>query len=190
MIINGYAREAGVRSLENNIKRIMRKSTRKFAEGDTKKIKVTTKNLPDFLGNPRFTDESLYDKRMAGVVMGLAWTSMGGATLYIEATRGAVEGQGLQADGPAGRRHEGVGGDRLHLRQLARQGLRHRREFLQREHDPPPRARRRHAQGRPLGRHHHGHGALFPGEEQAHQAAHRHDRRAHHHRQGASHRRA
>jgi len=102
MIINGYAREAGVRSLENNIKRIMRKSTRKFAEGDKKKIKITAKNLPDFLGNPRFTDESLYDKKMAGVVMGLAWTSMGGATLYIEATAVPSKNRGFKQTGQLG----------------------------------------------------------------------------------------
>ncbi|MBN1497865.1 MAG: endopeptidase La [Spirochaetes bacterium] len=102
MIINGYAREAGVRSLENNIKRIMRKSTRRFAEGDKKKIKITAKSLPDFLGNPRFTDESLYDKKMAGVVMGLAWTSMGGATLYIEATAVPSKNKGFKQTGQLG----------------------------------------------------------------------------------------
>ncbi|HOD15563.1 MAG TPA: endopeptidase La [Spirochaetota bacterium] len=102
MIINGYAREAGVRSLENNIKRIMRKSTRRFAEGEKKRIKVNTKSLPDYLGNPRFTDESPYDKRMAGVVMGLAWTSMGGATLYIEATAVPAKAKGFKQTGQLG----------------------------------------------------------------------------------------
>ena len=102
MIINGYAREAGVRSLENNIRRIMRKSTRKFAEGDKKRVKITLKNLPDYLGNPRFTDESLYDKKMAGVVMGLAWTSMGGATLYIEATAVPSKMRGFKQTGQLG----------------------------------------------------------------------------------------
>jgi ATP-dependent Lon protease len=102
MIINGYAREAGVRSLENNIRRIMRKATRRFAEGKTKKIKINEKTLVDFLGNPRFTDESLYDKKMAGVVMGLAWTSMGGATLYIEATAVPSKTKGFKQTGQLG----------------------------------------------------------------------------------------
>ncbi len=84
--IDGYAREAGVRVLENNIKKIMRKSARRFAEGKTDSIRVTAKNLEEFLGKPRFSDESLYDKRIPGVVMGLAWTSLGGTTLYVEAT--------------------------------------------------------------------------------------------------------
>ena len=102
LIINGYAREAGVRSLENNIRKIMRKITRQFAEGKTKKIKVTAKNLAEFLGNPRFTDESLYDRRIPGVIMGLAWTSMGGATLYVEATAVPSKNRGFKQTGQLG----------------------------------------------------------------------------------------
>ncbi|MCX7678727.1 MAG: endopeptidase La, partial [Spirochaetes bacterium] len=74
-IIDGYAREAGVRSLENCIKKIMRKSARRFAEGDMRPITVTPENLEEFLGKPRFQDESKYLKKIPGVVMGLAWTS-------------------------------------------------------------------------------------------------------------------
>ncbi len=101
-IIHGYAREAGVRSLENNIRRIMRKATRKFAEGEVESIAVTAENLVDYLGNPRFQDESLYDKRIPGVVMGLAWTSMGGATLYIEATAVPSKNKGFKQTGQLG----------------------------------------------------------------------------------------
>ena len=101
-IIHGYAREAGVRSLENNIRRIMRKATRKFAEGEAESIAVTPENLTDFLGNPRFQDETLYDKRIPGVVMGLAWTSMGGATLYIEATAVPAKNKGFKQTGQLG----------------------------------------------------------------------------------------
>jgi ATP-dependent Lon protease len=102
LIINGYAREAGVRSLENNIRRIMRKSTRRFAEGETKKISITKKNLADYLGKPRFLDESLYRERIPGVVMGLAWTSMGGAILYIEATAVPSKTKGFRQTGQLG----------------------------------------------------------------------------------------
>lgn len=98
-IIDGYAREAGVRSLENNIKKIMRKCTRKFAEGDPGTIDVTADNLEEFLGKPRFTDESLYDKSIPGVVMGLAWTSMGGTTLYVEATAVPAKAKGFKQTG-------------------------------------------------------------------------------------------
>mgnify|MGYP000899343344 FL=1 len=98
-MIDGYAREAGVRSLENNIKKVMRKAARRFAEGNTEAISVTAKNLEEFLGKPRFTDESLYDKRIPGVVMGLAWTSMGGTTLYVESTAIPSQTKGFKQTG-------------------------------------------------------------------------------------------
>ncbi len=101
-IVDGYAREAGVRSLENHIKKIMRKVTRKFAEGDTESVKVFPDNLEEFLGKPRFLDDSLYDERIAGIVMGLAWTSMGGATLYIEATAVPSKTKGFRQTGQLG----------------------------------------------------------------------------------------
>lgn len=101
-IINGYAREAGVRSLENSIKKIMRKAARKFAEGSTKNISITEKNIEEFLGKPKFTDDSLYSKSIPGVVMGLAWTSMGGATLYVEATASPSKGKGFKQTGQLG----------------------------------------------------------------------------------------
>lgn len=98
-IIDGYAREAGVRSLENNIKKIMRKSTREFVENETKSISISDNNLEKFLGKPRFTDDSLYDKSIPGVVMGLAWTSLGGTTLYIEATAIPAKAKGFKQTG-------------------------------------------------------------------------------------------
>jgi ATP-dependent Lon protease len=98
-MIDGYAREAGVRSLENNIRKVMRKAARKFAEGSTEPISVTEANLEEFLGKPRFTDESLYDKRIPGVVMGLAWTSLGGTTLYIESTAIYTKSKGFKQTG-------------------------------------------------------------------------------------------
>ncbi|MGQ9843393.1 MAG: endopeptidase La [Spirochaetota bacterium] len=101
-IIDAFAREAGVRSLENNIKKIMRKATRKIIEGTTSTVFVTTQNLEEFLGKPRFTDESLYKKSIPGVVMGLAWTSLGGATLYIEATAIPSKTKGFTQTGQLG----------------------------------------------------------------------------------------
>jgi ATP-dependent Lon protease len=101
-IIDGYAREAGVRSLENSIKKIMRKAARKFAEGEKKTISITEKNIEEFLGKPRFIDESLYSKSIPGVVTGLAWTSMGGATLYVEATASTSKGRGFKQTGQLG----------------------------------------------------------------------------------------
>ncbi|MCB1179585.1 MAG: endopeptidase La, partial [Leptospiraceae bacterium] len=85
-IIDRYAREAGVRNLENQIKKILRKVSLKQIESKVKKIKITPTNLEEFLGKPIFTKEVLYNNGVPGVALGLAYTSMGGATLYIEAT--------------------------------------------------------------------------------------------------------
>ncbi|MCP4130746.1 MAG: endopeptidase La [bacterium] len=102
-IIDGYAREAGVRGLENQIKKIMRKATRKYAENpDEKVVSVTPETIEDFLGKPRFTDDAMYDKSIPGVVLGLAWTSMGGTTLYIEATSVPSKGKGFKQTGQLG----------------------------------------------------------------------------------------
>ncbi len=84
-IVDKYAREAGVRNLENQIKKIMRKVTLKMAEDSETKFRISTRNIEDYLGKPVFRTEELYEKAIPGVALGLAWTSMGGATLYIEA---------------------------------------------------------------------------------------------------------
>ncbi|OGN55274.1 MAG: endopeptidase La [Chlamydiae bacterium RIFCSPHIGHO2_12_FULL_44_59] len=101
-IINGYAREAGVRSLENNIKKIMRKVAVKIARGKTPKASITEKNLTDYLGKPIFTEDRYYQKTPVGVATGLAWTALGGATLYVEATRYPSEKTEMKLTGQAG----------------------------------------------------------------------------------------
>ena len=101
-IIDGYAREAGVRSTENNIRKIMRKVARKLAEEEAKTIHITADNIEEFLGKPIFTAETLYKKSIPGVVMGLAWTSLGGATLYIEATAIPSRSKGFKQTGQLG----------------------------------------------------------------------------------------
>jgi ATP-dependent Lon protease len=85
-IVENYAREAGVRNLEKMIRKIMRQVTLKQAEGDKERFSITTKNLSRYLGHPIFTTEKLYKRSIPGVTLGLAWTSLGGATLYIEAS--------------------------------------------------------------------------------------------------------
>ena len=82
-IIDGYARESGVRHLEKLLQKIIRKVVVQFLENDESKLTITGKNLEEFLGAPYFRQE----KPMAGVgiVTGLAWTAMGGATLPVEA---------------------------------------------------------------------------------------------------------
>ncbi len=107
-IINGYAREAGVRTLENNIKKVFRKVAVKVARLSDKerekhsKTTVTEKSLKDYLGKPIFTSDRYYDKMPVGVCTGLAWTSMGGATLYIETILYPAEKTEMKLTGQAG----------------------------------------------------------------------------------------
>ncbi len=82
-LIDGYAREAGVRGLEKQIKKLIRKCAVVVVKGKQKRIRVNSSNLVDFLGSPMFDKESSIQG--IGVVTGLAWTSMGGAILPIEA---------------------------------------------------------------------------------------------------------
>ncbi len=86
-IIDGYAREPGVRGVEKHIRRIIRKSVRKMVEGEDGKLRVDRKDVPELLGRRIFHDDALYKRPVPGVALGLAWTSMGGDTLHIEATK-------------------------------------------------------------------------------------------------------
>ncbi len=109
-IINGYAREAGVRTLENNIKKILRKVAVKIARGlkrnreeeKGKQTVISEKNLSTYLGKPIFTSDRYYKINPVGVATGLAWTSMGGATLYIEAVKYPAEKTEMKLTGQAG----------------------------------------------------------------------------------------
>ena len=60
-------------------------------------VSVSSSNLKDFVGHPPFISDRLYKTTPPGVVMGLAWTSMGGTTLYVE--MGVAEGKGLSKEG-------------------------------------------------------------------------------------------
>ncbi|KAF0806338.1 ATP-dependent protease La [Alcanivorax xiamenensis] len=98
-VAEGYAREAGVRNLEKQLNKIIRKAAVRLLSGE-KKISVTSKNLEEFLGQPYFQREKT--QRGIGVVTGLAWTSMGGATLSIEATQVHVHQRGFKQTGQLG----------------------------------------------------------------------------------------
>ena len=101
-IINGYAREAGVRTLENNIKKILRKVAVKIARGKQPKAVISEKNLTSYLGKPIFTSDRYYKLNPIGVTTGLAWTSMGGATLYVESVCYPAEKTEMKLTGQAG----------------------------------------------------------------------------------------
>ncbi|MEA2066378.1 MAG: endopeptidase La [Thermotogota bacterium] len=82
-VIREYTREAGVRNLDRNLSKILRRSLLQLAEGQ-KKIKISVRNIEDFLGVPKFKDSDLIRKPEVGVSTGLAWTAVGGETMYIE----------------------------------------------------------------------------------------------------------
>src|SRR5690606_38777825 len=95
--IRGYAREAGVRRLEQLLAKICRKvATRKAADAAAfRKVTVTPETLTSFVGKPLMRDDELMPHAVPGVVTGLAWTAMGGATLEIEAVATAAgDGKG------------------------------------------------------------------------------------------------
>ncbi|WP_163576883.1 endopeptidase La [Halomonas faecis] len=99
-VIEGYAREAGVRQLEKQLHRIVRKAAVKLLENDQQSVRVSVNNLESYLGAPLFRKERVLEGE--GVVTGLAWTAMGGATLPVEA--GKVHGldRGFKLTGQLG----------------------------------------------------------------------------------------
>jgi len=120
-IINGYARESGVRNFENYLKKILRKIAVKIVRGEEKvssikrktkkqietleklhKNRVSPESLNQYLGQPVFTSDRFYKITPTGVCTGLAWTAMGGATLYIEAIKVNGEKTSMKLTGQAG----------------------------------------------------------------------------------------
>ncbi|WP_321533066.1 endopeptidase La [uncultured Desulfuromonas sp.] len=101
-IIDNYAREAGVRGLENRIKKIMRKAAMEFASDRVEKLTIRKTNVEEYLGKPIFSQDELF-KNVPGVVTGLAWTSMGGATLQIESSAMPSKTKGFKQTGQLGK---------------------------------------------------------------------------------------
>ncbi|KEF30572.1 ATP-dependent protease La Type I [Marinobacter nitratireducens] len=99
-VIDGYAREAGVRNLEKHLHKIIRKGIVKLLEGPDTPIKVGVADLATYLGQPIFRKEK--SLKGTGVVTGLAWTAMGGATLSIEASRIHSSQRGFKLTGQLG----------------------------------------------------------------------------------------
>jgi ATP-dependent Lon protease len=99
-IIDGYARDAGVRRLEKQLGKIVRKSVVEILEGAETPIEVSREQLQGYLGSPMFRDERRLSG--AGVVTGLAWTAMGGATLSIEAVKTHGFNRGFKLTGQLG----------------------------------------------------------------------------------------
>ncbi|XP_015112248.1 lon protease homolog, mitochondrial isoform X2 [Diachasma alloeum] len=85
-LIKAYCRESGVRNLQKHIEKVSRKVAFKVVKKEAEKVDVSADNLSDFVGKPVFTHDRMHDTTPPGVVMGLAWTAMGGSTLFIETT--------------------------------------------------------------------------------------------------------
>ncbi len=92
IIIRGYTREAGVRSLEREIGRAFRHAAVQIAEGSSNRVIIAARDLAAVLGSPRFENEIAMRTSIPGVATGLAWTPVGGDILFIEATR--IPGKG------------------------------------------------------------------------------------------------
>ncbi len=100
-IIESYTREAGVRRLEQTIGAICRKSVVKLADSDIKRITVTKSLVTDFLGPEKFKKDEILTDDAVGVVNGLAWTSVGGELLQVEAVTMKGDGK-LELTGSLG----------------------------------------------------------------------------------------
>lgn len=86
-IIQRYTRESGVRNLERELSKILRKVAKQMATSGKKgPTEVSTKNLERYLGIPHYTEKEVLDSPKVGVATGLAWTSFGGDILRIEVT--------------------------------------------------------------------------------------------------------
>ena len=100
-LIASYTREAGVRRLEQCIASVCRKSAMLLTKGESKRVTVTVKLLRELLGPPKYKDDVLPKKDAVGVVNGLAWTSVGGELLQVEAL--VMDGSGkLELTGSLG----------------------------------------------------------------------------------------
>ncbi|HSR61528.1 MAG TPA: endopeptidase La [Robiginitalea sp.] len=83
-IVEGYTRESGVRGLEKQIAKMVRHAAKNIATEEAYNVKVTSDDVLEVLGPPRLERDKYENNEVAGVVTGLAWTSVGGDILFIE----------------------------------------------------------------------------------------------------------
>ena len=84
LLIDGYTREGGVRSLERCLATLCRKCAQKIVAGEVKTLTIRHESLESYLGPRRFKDDEAEQKDEVGVVNGLAWTAVGGETMPVE----------------------------------------------------------------------------------------------------------
>lgn len=100
-IIGKYTRESGVRSLERNIGKLIRKAAVQIVEKNKKSVNINNSNIRKYLGIPKYDYDTAYEEDQIGVVTGLAWTQVGGETLFVEVNTMKGEGK-LQLTGQLG----------------------------------------------------------------------------------------
>nr|WP_312576050.1 endopeptidase La [Sedimentibacter sp.] len=100
-ILQKYTRESGVRNLERNIGKLVRKAAVQIVEKNKKSVTINSGNIKNFLGIPKYSYDIAYKENQIGVVTGLAWTSVGGETLFIEVNTMKGDGK-LQLTGQLG----------------------------------------------------------------------------------------
>ena len=92
-LISEYTREAGVRQLEREIQGVLRKAALEVVEGKSTAVKITSKNLEKYAGQPKVQGEVAGRAPELGLAIGLAWTPVGGDIMFIEAIRMPGKGQ-------------------------------------------------------------------------------------------------
>lgn len=133
LLIKQYCRESGVRNLQKQVEKVLRKSAYKIVSGEADLVEVTPENLQDFVGKPVFTVERMYDVTPPGVVMGLAWTAMGGSTLFVETSPRRPRDKDSKGDKDGSLEVTGQLGDVM--KESARIAYTFARAFLM-QHDP------------------------------------------------------
>ena len=102
VLIDNYTKEAGVRTLERRIAELCRKSAKSIVSGEKKSVRITDKNIEQFLGAKKYLDDEFSKKNEIGMVNGLAWTSVGGVVMPLEVAvfdgKGTIETTGSLGD--------------------------------------------------------------------------------------------
>jgi len=99
-VVEGYARESGVRNLDKQLGRLVRSSVVKLLEDDKTRVSIGAKQVEEILGAPIFKKQQ--PRKGVGVVNGLAWTSLGGTTLAIESSQVHDGSRGFKQTGQLG----------------------------------------------------------------------------------------
>jgi ATP-dependent Lon protease len=92
-IIDQYTRESGVRSLEKMISKMIRNVAKSIVLKENFDVKISSETVEKVLGPPKFDRDRFIDNKLAGVVIGLAWTSVGGDILFIESSLSKGKGK-------------------------------------------------------------------------------------------------